>query len=866
MEKFSKEIKLMGISNSNVADICEDGECCDIVNMHNKNGVWCVSGMPEKVIEGDNSNRICRFIHCNNDFSHLISYDGENVFWEANISEGKTEPIMKPIAKIENIISFEAMGNILISVCKDGNEFSLFNKDTYSHIGKVETPILNFYLKSLLEKSNVIYGFTLPNAAMDDSLYKYENYKFMAEKFYNECVLKMANDANYSKTFNSPFLVRYAIRLFDGSYIKPSAPILMLPEKNFKEHFRQNISIEKTDSGYITSPIITYYKNYYLHFNADALPSSEWDNIISSIDIFISNPLFIATENFNNVTEHDFTKESNNSSFTVELEFPRLTDDKIKDKLLNESLFYKIASFSLSELRNEETFAKAIMPPVSIESLPSLETLPVDNFSHYNFTGDVTFLYNSRFHIGNIRRYLPQTFNPAHFIVAQNVINGYNAENNFKNATSCHIKILVKSTTGDKFIEMDTPLSKEGVLTPYISYPDSRASQIEIWVKYNDGSKQYASLPLTASKVENMAYYINDDYKSISLNTFEGEVPTERRFDFDYFPNLLRVSNSENPFYFPQELSYTVSNGEILNIATVTTELSQGRYGDFPLYIFTSDGIWALQLGDGEVIYKSLIPVSRDIALSKNSIVNTDNNIIFLSKKGLMVVNGSNVAQLSTFGLERSDIINEIEVEGKNFNIKSEQAVIDNFKKYISNSHIEYNYNKNELLFLKEGINYLYSLSLNSGVWNRVAFSSIGMLSFLKRYPQLFVSDEIGNLYNISNEVKDVSMPFTFTTRAIKGSNNYMFKHLKEVNLKGELDRIDKNMCIEVLASNFPDRDFKPIAKVLLKESYRDGVKIPIYAPAYKYFRISGYGNAKCGMNINNIIMTFHAKYNSRLR
>ena len=140
------------------------------------------------------------------------------------------------------------------------------------------------------------------------------------------------------------------------------------------------------------------------------------------------------------------------------------------------------------------------------------------------------------------------------------------------------------------------------------------------------------------------------------------------------------------------------------------------------------------------------------------------------------------------------------------------------------------------------------------------------MQRFIKYYPQLLISDNEGNLYNVSKEVKESSMPFAFTTRAIKATNNFTLKHLKELIFKGELDRIDENMCVEVLASNYPDREFKSIAKATIKNSLVDGVRIPIYAPAFKYFRISGYGNAKCGMNINNIHLTYSLKYFSRGR
>ena len=864
MEKFDKEIILSGISNINVADNCEDGACCDIVNMHNNNGVWSVCGMPEKVVES--GNRVCKFMHCNNDFAHLISYDGRSVYWEANIDEEKSEFVRTRIADINDVISFEAMGNILISVCESGNQYSIFNKGGYSHIGKIEIPLLNFRLKHFVESSDIIYGLKLPSE-MGDKAGNLENYSFIAEAFYNNTIMKMVNSANTSRTFNSPFLIRYAIRLFDGSYIKPSAPILMTPERNIKEHFRKNITIEKSNSGYTTSAILTDFRNYSLFFDANSLPSDKWDDIISSVDIFVSKPLFIATENFYNVKEHSIRDYDNGNSYRVDLEFPTLSDEEIKESLLNESLFYKVASYKLRELRDEKTFEEPITPPVSIEALPTQEILPIDNFSHYNFSGDVWFAYNSRFHIGNIRRYLPQPFNISTFIVPQNIFNGHSAEYEIKDVTECHIKVLVKSTTGDKYVEMDSSISTEGFLTPYISFPDSRATQMEIWIKHRDGRNRYISLPLKSSEVENMAYYINDDYKSIVFEEFRGEIPTENRYDYDYFPNLLRVSNSENPFYFPQELSYSVSNGKILNIAAVTTELSQGRYGDFPLYVFTSEGIWALQQGDGDVIYKSLLPVSRDIALSKKSIVNTDNAIIFLSEKGLMLLNGSNVAQISTFGLERYDNVKEREVTGKNFNITSSQNIVDDFKSYISSADIEFNYINNELLFLREGDNYMYAFSLNGGMWSRVAFTNNALNKFIKLYPQLLMADVKGNIYNLSKENETDTIPFIFSTRAIKILNNYTLKQIKEIIFKGELDYInDGDFTLEVEASNLPDREFRTISKTSIKNSFADGVRIPIYAPSYKYFRVSGYGNAKSGMNINNILFTYTLKYNSRVR
>lgn len=870
MEKVFKEIGLLGISNIAPADVCNDGECCDIVNMRNNNGFWSICGMPEKILESDNNGRITKFVHSNNDYSHLISYDGKTIFWEADIVNGLCSPIRKAIADIDNVSSFESMGNVLMAKCDNGYKYLIFNKNDYSLIGDIEMPLLQFKLETpIIKIGSQLESYKLPYPV--EAGKNFENYRYIANKFYNEAVPAMFDINNKGRTFSTPFLVRYAIKLFDGSYIKPSAPILMTSKEDIRSILKMKAYFFYSDSeeGYtILNPNIFFMANS-LWFNTLHIPSSEWDDIISSIDIFISNPLNIASNQSNKVVyKNEYFENPNDkkSSFNVDLEFPTLSDKEIRDKLSNESVFYKIASYKLSDLREDINNYKLIYPSFTLDALVTQEILHIDNFSHYNFTGNVSFLYNSRLHIGNICRNLPKPFDMASFNIPDKLINGDDSGLNFEGVNRCHIKVTIKSSVGDKFVETDMNVPKDGYMTPYISYPDSRASLMEIWLEYNNGTKKYVSLPLSGSKVENMAYFLNDGFKGISFEDYNKEIPANREIGFENFPNLLRVSNNENPFCFSQELSYNISSGKILNIATVTSELSQGRYGDFPLYIFTSDGIWALQQGDENVAYKSLLPVSRDIALSPNSIANIDNAIIFLSEKGLLIIRGSEVAQLSSFGLNRCDIIDEKVIKGKDFNIISNQKIIDDFKEFITKSHIEFNYNNRELLFLKEGENYLYSFSLNNGVWNRIKFQEKPLCSFLKIYPQLFVCDNGGNIYNLSKEISDTSMPFLFTTRSIKGSNNFSFKHLKEVNFKGELDFIENDMRIEVLGSNYPDRGFRKVSEFSLKGSYCDGVRIPVYAPAYKYFRISGYGNGRYSMNINNILLAFVHKYGAKAR
>ena len=124
MEKLSKEIALLGIANSNVADTCNDGECYDIVNMRNSNGVWKVCGTPQTLVKGNRENRVCSFIHSNSNYAHLISYNGNSIFWDANIVDGESVSVGIAIAEMCDVIGFEAMGIILIVICKTGNQYS----------------------------------------------------------------------------------------------------------------------------------------------------------------------------------------------------------------------------------------------------------------------------------------------------------------------------------------------------------------------------------------------------------------------------------------------------------------------------------------------------------------------------------------------------------------------------------------------------------------------------------------------------------------------------------------------------------------------------------------------------------------------
>ena len=75
--------------------------------------------------------------------------------------------------------------------------------------------------------------------------------------------------------------------------------------------------------------------------------------------------------------------------------------------------------------------------------------------------------------------------------------------------------------------------------------------------------------------------------------------------------------------------------------------ISEGQFGQFPLYILTTENIYALNVGQ-EVLYTTQSPVSNESPTS-DVICQTPFGVIFIGKRGLYVINGQQVELLTPF-------------------------------------------------------------------------------------------------------------------------------------------------------------------------------------------------------------------------
>lgn len=118
--------------------------------------------------------------------------------------------------------------------------------------------------------------------------------------------------------------------------------------------------------------------------------------------------------------------------------------------------------------------------------------------------------------------------------------------------------------------------------------------------------------------------------------------------------NRIQVSDAGNPLTNPYNTSYRVgsSDNEILAIDSVAVKLSDAKFGEFPLYVFTKEGIYAMQTGT-DTLYASIIPIAKDVIINPNTLA-TSGAVLFFTDKGLHMLSQNGV-QLISAGLHESN-------------------------------------------------------------------------------------------------------------------------------------------------------------------------------------------------------------------
>lgn len=170
----------------------------------------------------------------------------------------------------------------------------------------------------------------------------------------------------------------------------------------------------------------------------------------------------------------------------------------------------------------------------------------------------------------------------------------------------------------------------------YCCYPDARAKKILIAVP---NTSSYSAVSLEPSDRYNFAWgegkYPDTLVSGSSISLTGGSI---------HEANTINVSEQFNPFVFPVEYSYGVG-GKIIDLATSYLPISSTQVGQYPLTVFTTAGIYALEQGNGAVLYGNMTPLQPLVI--KGKATTTPYGTFFVSAGHLYLLSGREQVNLS---------------------------------------------------------------------------------------------------------------------------------------------------------------------------------------------------------------------------
>ncbi len=142
------------------------------------------------------------------------------------------------------------------------------------------------------------------------------------------------------------------------------------------------------------------------------------------------------------------------------------------------------------------------------------------------------------------------------------------------------------------------------------------------------------------------AYFMNNEIKEIELATgYSFYELTEQNVD-EWNGSEVTVSVKENPFVVEQRRC--VGQGEVKCLTAVSKSIYSSVFGRYPIYAFTSEGIYAVsykERGD----YNDVQLIDRRLLDTDNVVTLSSNNVYFVSESGeLCSVSGKDVKVLSS--------------------------------------------------------------------------------------------------------------------------------------------------------------------------------------------------------------------------
>ncbi len=906
---MNKEIKFSGLSAVPSDYESPDGQLSLSLNLLNETGSLAPLFPPKVLFALDPGSEVI-FVHKPSGLQHFIIRAADGSLKFTDLEAASLSDIPGTLGS--SVSHIDAVGNTLLVFSSSAITYYLWTDGAYKRLGTSLPDIqISFglvgrprlYSVSDDSKSTFNISFdSIPASDINGTFSEANKSKITSQVMAKVNKFIAAQTVNKGR-FCFPFLVRFALRLYDGSLTCHSAPVLMNPSTStcpivLWRHI-------KGKSSYTDAELDIMLVAASLDFQAmltDGLARiDDWSDIVKGVEVFISKPIytfdsegecssFYDSDNFEtkfigrlfnandnrgentgvfSVSEDKFLRPTNPKeeweNFYAEWEYskiyalyfspdrsypgktlalPEFSADKVAETIRNTSTFYKLYSIDIPSLKaSASKRTDIVVDDEYLRSLVAREVMTDDYLSHDVLRADSSFVYNSRLNLAGVKRRLFPGFYLASMLAYKNTDFNWDVENSpslsitssLLHSLNYTVTTYIKENNRDYavvsyfngLLGSGFPLGRVFSATNtvsnqrerhswgcYLFYPNVAAYRMVIQSNQvlddGDGFLYQPRLVVDLSPHDflNGAFAFLD-YDRVVLDNFSADkVPSfssnpNVEKDVVDVPNKIFTSEVNNPFFFPVTGINTIGAGRILGICSAAKALSQGQFGQFPLYAFTSEGVWALEVSASGG-FSARQPITRDVCISASSITQIDSAVLFATSRGIMLISGSQT-QCITDALNAPEGFSLSSLPGFCARFPEVECSDLTFSKFIADCRIAYDYVNRRILLFRPSSPVAFVYSLKSQLWGMQESS---LSSVINSYPEAYAMAYCNGspcLVDIARSDTD-SVRVCLVSRPVKFDAPDILKTLNVSLLRGFLpSRADADASILVYGS----RDFR---------------------------------------------------------
>ena len=855
-----QEVIFKGLTNSPSDYNCQDGELATCLNLINEDGALHPIHQPvvaEQNITldaGDTIELVHKVTHDETIHSHYIIRKSDDTwYWIEKGGDGTRKTIdlngfhVNAVTAVGNIVNFVGEISIKYLYWIDDN-YQLFDRDNFNYGIKIDCKEFDPHGGTAgISLGDEFWDYVTYKGSSSDRKITGMNVNQVSKVFNMFDAVVNETLSNKGKQWQKYFVFGVAaIRLYDGTHYS----ISNIFKLDYSSSTLASVNVDPYNKRFsLIGPTIA---TWTIRANIDNL--DKISNLIQGIDIFLSK-----AESFVNL-------ESAAAKYVV----PELNDldqgtmfftmmsGKEAANAIDSLSFYHSLFISKDEIGKEFQLKR-------VEGTE--ESLSLANLYRSDLGGKCAITYNNRLHVGNVKE-------------GYNVDLLSNITPDAPNLPKLNTEgiVRVKASSKEFWCKVDDLGAR---LYYFVCVPILNVSEITFYIKTGTSVFDKSTVNLHSSNTTAFSFYVAGEGKE---NVPQFILPWEKSSEEEWnnivskyenyktntnalpYSSVVKVSEAENPLVFPAKNSVQVGSSIINALVANTRPISEGQFGEAPLYAFTDEGVWVLMLGE-EGTYAARQPANRNVCSNPKGILQIDDAVLYPTERGIMMQQGRESVCitdalddypfdfLSIYSHSTKDKTypNKLLATGK---IPESDVKYVRFRKYLENADMIYDYYDSRIIVFNPYYTYAYVYSLKSKMWGTMHNV------FNKRvniYPESYATDKDGKILDVYVKEPTESVPFFLCSRPLTLGQD-VYKTMFDCITRGYFSSIQAGKCGMVL---FGSNDL--VNWYYISSSVDIFLRSLVGSP-YKYFRIALIGKLAPNESISGLSTAFQERLQNKLR